>query len=61
MIEIKMTGMCEGCCYADLELIHLETIGYGKQWMVNCIHNNACVIMKKRVTDELAEKYGVDE
>lgn len=55
MIEIKMTGMCEGCGHADLELTPLYSIG-GTKWSLICIHNNACVIMRKRVTDELAEK-----
>ena len=60
MIEIKMTGMCEGCGHADLQLVPPYNIG-GTKWSLICIHNNACVIMRKRVTDELAEKYGVDE
>lgn len=46
MIEIKMTGMCEGCPNADLELDCMmadEIAGTMKKvWSVKCIHEHVC-------------------
>ena len=41
MIEIKFTGMCEGCQYADLEAHRFRT-NTGYKWVVSCDHNDAC-------------------
>lgn len=47
MIEIKFTGMCEGCQCADLEAHQLIT-NSGYKWVVLCNHNNACERMKAK-------------
>ena len=41
MIEIKFTGMCEGCQHADLE-VHRFRADTGDRWLVFCSHKNAC-------------------
>ena len=48
MIEIVMTGMCEGCPHADIEIIKLCTVTGEKIWDVVCKHEAACKAMKKR-------------
>lgn len=48
MIEIKFTGMCEGCQYADLEA-HRFITNTGYKWIVSCNHNNACERMKMKM------------
>lgn len=44
MIEIKMTGMCEGCLVAELELTDNICDFYGtkKTWDIACVHYSAC-------------------
>ena len=44
MIELKFTGKCEGCTYADLELVPVA-LGKKKLWGVRCIHDYACEAM----------------
>ena len=45
MISIEMTGICEGCDKADLEIDCLETEtfdGMHKHWGIKCLHQQAC-------------------
>lgn len=56
MIEIKMTGMCEGCTNADLEAVSLHyTDDRGKPcrtWTITCTHQLACEAAAKRANQE---------
>lgn len=56
MIEIKMTGMCEGCTNADLEAVSLHyTDDRGKPcrtWTITCAHQFACEAAAKRAKQE---------
>lgn len=51
MIEIKMTGMCENCDKADLQIDCTE-IASGleimKYWSIRCIHFEACARMGEK-------------
>lgn len=54
MIEIKFTGMCEGCKHADIDLqrIDIECLDKSKketQWAAFCTHREACEEMQKRI------------
>ena len=51
MIEIKFTGMCEGCQNADLEAHSLRT-NTGYKWIVTCSHNEACERMMAKMEAE---------
>lgn len=51
MITIMMTGMCEGCEYADLELDHIEDMMGRKTWTATCIHRAACDWMETRTIE----------
>lgn len=51
MIELKFTGKCEGCKYANLELVPVA-LGKEKLWGVRCIHDYACEAMLKKSLGE---------
>ena len=56
MITIGMTGMCEGCLCADLELVREEDDtfdGIVKRWYVRCIHRDACDFMETKTIQRL--------
>ena len=57
MIEIKLTGMCEGCTHADLELDCMDYyVFHGKErkeWTVKCKHAYACDAMEDRTIARL--------
>lgn len=53
MITILMTGMCEGCEYADLELDHVEDMMGRKIWTATCIHRAACDCMETRTINRI--------
>ena len=54
MIEIKFTGMCEGCQNADLEVHHLRTsVGY--KCLISCNHKDACERMKAKMEEKKNE------
>lgn len=58
MIEIKMTGMCEDCERADLEVDYLPFDDDKKMWTIRCIHDNACDQMESRMIEKFAARYG---
>lgn len=41
MVELKFTGMCEGCGFADLELINAGTLRK-RDYVVLCSHEPVC-------------------
>ena len=41
MVELKFTGMCEGCDLADLELINASTPAHRNYW-ITCSHVEVC-------------------
>ena len=51
MIEIKMTGKCNDCKCADLEVqkmvIQDFMLGDENRWAIRCIHEDACERMKQ--------------
>lgn len=56
MIRIVMDGMCEGCKYADLELDWLcLTYSGEKEWMIKCIHRDACDNMETKTINRMAK------
>ena len=56
MIEIKLTGMCEGCTHADIDLqsVELEANGrlYQKNWYAYCIHKDACEAIRDKMIEQ---------
>ena len=52
MIDIKYSGMCEGCQYADLEFDCAELNTGEKIWHIRCIHTIACLVMKEKTRQE---------
>ena len=58
MIEIKMTGMCDDCERADLEVDYLLFDDEKKMWTIRCIHENACDQMESRMIEKFAARYG---
>lgn len=52
MISIEMTGMCDGCFCADLELQSAETYMGERLWAIKCIHQDACEEMKRKTIAE---------
>ena len=52
MISIEMTGMCDGCFCADLELQSAETYMGEKLWAIKCIHQDACEEMRRKIVAE---------
>lgn len=58
MIEIKMSGYCEGCDKADLTLDCIELSDFyetKKKWYIKCIHNEACERMFNQTMREVTE------
>jgi len=60
MIELRFTGMCEGCQHADLKLV--EENSYAdfqryKEWYAKCIHESACLAMKDKTVSREKQKY----
>ena len=56
MINIEMTGICEGCDKADLEIECLETESFaGRQmnWGIRCLHQEACERICEVLDNEL--------
>ena len=47
MIEINFTGSCDGCPYADLELVKLSY-----KWIVRCNHGRACSRIDALIREE---------
>ena len=60
MITILMSGMCEGCEYADLELDSIDTMYGTKRWSLRCVHRNACDNMEAVTIRRLLRKDGGD-
>lgn len=56
MIEIKMTGMCEGCTNADLEAVsmyHIDNRGRRcTEWTIICSHKYACEAAARKAKQE---------
>ena len=56
MIEIKLTGMCEGCTLADIDIqsVELEANGrlYQKNWYAYCIHKDACEAIRDKMIEQ---------
>ena len=42
MISIKMTGMCEGCDLADLDLVKYKSMSRPTFWNITCSHWAVC-------------------
>lgn len=59
MIEITMTGMCEGCKYAELELdcYHACNENY---WSIRCRHEYACNYMETKTITRLGKQYALE-
>lgn len=61
VIEIKMTGICDGCEFADLELHRKYDTCLGKwYWAVQCKHKKACkrLAMRYNITDRIIDSNG---
>lgn len=54
MIELKFTGMCEGCKLADLRLQSLCVDNF-TYWMVICEHEPVCNKWQKDQRDKVDE------
>lgn len=59
MIDIVMSGICEGCKCADLELRSLN-VGFETRWMLKCKHEYACNAMELKTAERL-KKMEVDD
>lgn len=60
MIELKFTGMCEGCKHASLKLGYEEyqaMFDVEKVWHARCIHAEACDDIENRTIERLKERY----
>ena len=56
MIELKFTGICEGCREADLEFKTMFS-GTDKIWAVACKHDGACDrAYRKRIAQDIADE-----
>ncbi|MBQ6398421.1 MAG: hypothetical protein IJI06_09795 [Oscillospiraceae bacterium] len=42
MIELKMTGMCEGCLYFEPEMQTFFTAAYPIEQVLTCKHSRIC-------------------
>lgn len=51
MIELIMSGMCENCAFADLEVASIVTTLEEKIWLISCEHMKAC----SRIAEKLGE------
>lgn len=56
MIEIVMTGMCEGCKYAELVLDVYRADSDENYWSVRCTHENACNRTEDKTIDRLKKR-----
>lgn len=56
MIELIMTGMCEGCTQADLELDYYNSYIDERYWNVRCKHKSACDRMEDMTIERLREE-----
>lgn len=59
MIELKFTGMCEGCKHASLKLEYEDysaMFEVSKVWHARCIHAEACDDIKNRTIEILREE-----
>lgn len=57
MIELIFTGMCKGCCEADLSLSSVTDMSGRKMlWIIKCEHEAACKRMRNK---DAEEKYGI--
>lgn len=52
MIEIKMTGICEGCNQIDPQL---EGSSLTHDWTLLCTHESACMRVMKKITEMLTK------
>ncbi len=52
MIEIKMTGMCEGCDHAELKLEDWSTNICKTKWVISCSYYRICEAMWKKAKGE---------
>lgn len=56
MIEIKLTGPCEGCTQAELRLDYVEknNIGTGREkiWFAECENEKLCAMWRARLKNE---------
>ena len=59
MIEIRYSGICENCKYADLEMRGVDIGIDMKQWIVKCRHEAACNAFKMRMEDRTRKREGV--
>ncbi len=51
MIELKFTGICEGCKHSELELEDDSYYEYDdecKIWRVSCIHEEVCRMWRQK-------------
>lgn len=59
MIEIKKTGRCKDCNYADL---YLDCIGsYDSLYLIHCRHENACRENENALHDLLQDAIDANE
>lgn len=52
MIELKFSGMCEGCGCADIEANCVQLISGNKYWTAKCVHYTACINARKNLIDK---------
>lgn len=59
MIELKLTGMCEDCQYADIKL-RVDALGVkGSKWVAFCTHDVACLRINA-INQEKEDRDGSD-
>lgn len=51
-IEIRFSGMCEGCGKANLSLYSFNSVQGGEKWFIRCTHEDACNRMLKLAKGE---------
>lgn len=56
MIEIVMTGICEGCKHANLTLDYVLSDSFDSSnsnidWQIFCTHQEACEAMMEKVRE----------
>lgn len=58
MIDICMSGMCENCKYAELELESLVVHGFEDQrteYTLKCRHEEICYLWERKLESERAK------
>ena len=60
-IEIQFSGMCKGCCKADLDIHSFYTSTNGNKWFIRCAHEDACNRMLKLAKGEENVRYPEQE